>query len=173
MIHPGPYEDHAALEIFKRLDVSDYREACLARGAQASHLELFADWRQAQAAGALSLILRNDAGTPFAVLAVVPTARGVAQGAFLARSHAAYRWPIARAALQISRKIAEWARGAGLHRIEARCWADHPSAPRFLGAAGFHLEAQVPGYGPDGNACFLQFAWVRKGGTEHVQRTES
>ncbi|MGR3822676.1 MAG: hypothetical protein ACU0A5_08870 [Salipiger marinus] len=168
MIHAGPYEDHAALDILRALDPSDYREAVLARGAEASHLALFAEWRAAQAVGVVSHLLRTDTGRPFALLTVVLTARGVAQAALLSRSHDKFRMPLARAAVEIRRRLPGWAAGAGIHRLEARCWADHPTAPGFLRACGFRFEAETPGYGPDGRAVFLQFAWIHEGGTEHV-----
>ncbi|MGY9050348.1 hypothetical protein P775_08380 [Puniceibacterium antarcticum] len=170
MIQAGPYEDHAALEVFRRLDASDLQEAALARGAEGSHLALWAEWRGMQAVGVLSHVLRTRSGMPFAVLAVVPMSRGVAQGAFLARSHTSFRMPLARAAVEICQRLPVWAKSAGIHRLEARCWAAHPTAPRFLAACGFTFEAITSGYGPNGSADFLQFAWVQPGG-QNVQCT--
>jgi hypothetical protein len=49
---------------------------------------------------------------------------------------------------------------AGIHRIEARCWAGHPTAASLLAALGFTHEADMPGFGPGGAATYRQFAWI-------------
>jgi RimJ/RimL family protein N-acetyltransferase len=151
----------AAISVFRWLDPSDYMEACVVRGVtHASHLDLFADWRAAQAGSVLSLILFwND--RPFAVLALGNTGQyGVAQGAFLARDHTTYRRGIASAAGRIRRELVEYCTTVGIRRIEARSWDRHPRAAAFLTAVGFHAEQTMDGFGPDGTSRFVQFTFL-------------
>lgn len=161
------YTDEAAFEVFRVLDARDRSEAQVARGRPLSLLALFADWRAAQADAMLSLVFRDGAtgrGHPFAVLGLIPAGQaGVAQAGFLAANHAIYRRQIAEAAARIRDGLTPFAARAGLHRIEARSWAGHPSAARFLASVGFHHECDMPGFGSDGTATFRQFAWVAPG----------
>lgn len=153
-----PYDDHGAMAVFRDLDAHDLMEAHLVRGQTMGHLGLFADWRAMRPAWVEGHVL-TIRGDPFAVLAIVNTGQaGVAQAAFLARNHARFRPQIAQAAVMMRICLPVLMQDRGIHRIEARCWADHPTAPRFLAALGFEMECVMPGFGADGRACFQQFA---------------
>ncbi|QPM89147.1 hypothetical protein [Pseudooceanicola algae] len=172
MIHALPFDNQGAMAVFRWLDANDRREAEIVRGAPQDHIDLFCDWRAVQSVAALSFVLRTERRTPFAVLAVVPTGQaGVAQAAMLARSHEGYRHSMARTAVMIRRGLPAWAQSVGFNRLEARCWAGHPTAARFLRGCGFHQETAVPGYGADGTETFLQFAWTQDRRDPHVQGT--
>lgn len=162
MIGLQPYDDHGAMAVFRHLDPYDLIEAQLVRGEAVTHLGLFGDWRAMHGAWIASLILttRADGGTPFAVLAVGHTGQaGVAQAAFLARDHIRYRVPIARAGVLIRQRLFGFMAERGIRRLEARCWADHPTAPTFLSQLGFRQEAEMIGFGGALDpAVFLQFA---------------
>ncbi|MBA85215.1 MAG: hypothetical protein CML69_10820 [Rhodobacteraceae bacterium] len=160
-----PYSDHAAMAVLKALDPADQLEANAVRGYHATHLELFADWRAINAARVLSVVLVDARRMePFAVLALGNTGQaGVAQAAFLARNHTRFRRQIACAAAQIRRDMPGFCAEAGIRRIEARCWSDHPTAAQFLKLCSFHHEADMPGFGgANAPAIFRQFAWVRQ-----------
>lgn len=160
MIDARPYSDAAALCVFRALDPHDLIEAELARGAVLPPLALFADWRMVQAGSHLSRVLHFQ-GQPFAVLVLAPGGPGgVAQAAFLARSHRRWRRPLVAAARDIRSGMRAFCEARGLHRIEARCHALHPSAGSFLTACGFHHETDLPGFGGDGQEVFRQFAWI-------------
>ena len=160
MIELRAFDDLAAIVVFRHLDPSDRMEAEVMRGAPVSHLGLFADWRAMQPAAVLSLVA-SAAGQPFALLMLVNTGQsGVASAALLARDHARYRLPLGRFASAIRRGMAGYCAERGIHRIEARAWADHPTASRLLVALGFQHEADMPGFGPAGRASFRQFAWL-------------
>lgn len=164
MIETRPYDDHHALHIMRNLDRHDLTEAQLVRGQPAGHLALFADWRAMQGARVVSLVLALDAahgGAPFAVLALANTGQaGVAQAALLARDHRTFRRALAKSAIMIRQQMPEFCAKAGIHRVEARCWAGHPTAPGFLSAIGFTPEAVLRGFGASGRAEFIQFAWI-------------
>ena len=162
MIRVHPFEDLAAMAVFSRLDVHDHIEAELVRGAPSTALGLFADWRTAQAQGPLSLIATTGpAGRPFAVLALVNSGQaGVAEGALLAADHSRYRMAMARLAVAIRQRLPAFCTETGIRRIEARCWAGHPTASRLLSGIGFRHETDLPGFGRDGVQTFRQFAWV-------------
>lgn len=162
MIRVRPWEDLAALAVFHRLDVSDHIEAELARGVTYTAPGLFADWRMAQAQGFLSLVAHtHPQGRPFAVIALGQTGvSGVAQAALLAADHQRHQIDLARLAISIRQKMPAFAAETGLTRIEARCWAGHPTAARLLAAMGFAHEADLRGFGPGGTHAFRQFAWT-------------
>lgn len=161
MIRVRPFTDLAAMAVFRHLDPSDQLEAELVRGAPAQALGLFADWRAAAAGGVLNLVLETAGATPFAVLALGHTGQaGVAQAALLARDHGRFRRPLAEAAVLIRARMPGWCAERGIHRIEARCWAGHPTAAGLLTGIGFAHEADMPGFGADGAVVFRQFAWV-------------
>lgn len=170
MIRATPFDNAAALAVLRNLDPNDALEAQIARGVAGDPLDLWADWRAAQPWAALSLVLRSEPGTPFALLAVArsPGTVGLGQAALLSRRHDAWRRHLAFAALRIRTELPGWAEEAALTRIEARCWQGHPTAAGFLSACGFHQEAVLPGFGPQGTATFLQYAWTREA-TPHVQ----
>lgn len=161
MIAIRPYEDLAAMAVFRQLDIHDHMEAELVRGASATALALFADWRLAQGQGPLSVIAVTGPGArPFAVVTLGNTGQaGVAQGAMLACDHARHARDLARLALAIRHQMPGWCAERGIHRIEARAWAGHPSASRLLSAIGFVHECDMPGFGLTGSAVFRQFAY--------------
>lgn len=163
MITIRPWEDYAAMAVFNRLDLRDQIEAELVRGASCTALALFADWRAAQAHAPLSLVIHSGpAARPFAVLTLGNTGQaGVAEAALLAADHIRHRIDLARLAVAIRRRLPAWCAEAGVNRIEARCWLQHPTAARLLAAIGFVHEATLPGFGRDGRATFRQFAWTR------------
>lgn len=154
-----PYEDLAALAVFERLDHSDHREAEVTRGAAATPVSLWADWRAMQPAALISLIAHvGDA--PFAVFALGHTGQGgVGQAALLARDHRRFRPQLRRLAALIRTHLPREAQARGVHRIEARCWAGHPTAPALLSLLGFAHECRMPGFGL-GHHDFHQFAWT-------------
>lgn len=162
MIAIRPYEDLAAMAVFRQLDIHDQMEAELVRGASCTALALFADWRAAQAHGPLSVIaVSGPAARPFAVLTLGNTGQaGVAEAALLACDHARHRIDLARLAVLIRARMPEWMRQTGVRRIEARTWAGHPTASRFLAMVGFAHECDMPGFGHAGRVTFRQFATV-------------
>jgi hypothetical protein len=158
MIRVRPYDDLAAHAVLSRLDLHDQIEAELVRGGGAGGLALFADWRAMRGAWVAGHVFLTRTGTPFAVGALVNTGQaGVAQAALLARDHALFRRPLAQLALRLSIELPAFCAAHGIHRVEARCWANHPTASRFLTAIGFDREADLSGFGGDGQAVFRQF----------------
>lgn len=164
MIQARPFEDLAAWSIFQWLDPHDHLEAEFVRGAPATPLALFCDWRAAQPIHCLSLIAQTDArhgAVPFAVFALANTGQaGVASAALLARDHATFRRPLAALAARIRAEMPAACAQLGIHRIEARSWAGHPRAARLLLGIGFHHECNLPGFGATGSVTFRQFAWI-------------
>lgn len=164
MIQARAYDELAAMAVFRALDPYDLMEAQIMRGRAATHLSLFSDWHAMQAHAVLSLVAFTDpaqGARPFAVLMLGNTGQaGVAQAALLSRDHGAFRRALVEAAREIRAVMPEFCDKAGIHRIEARAWAGHPRAARFLQAAGFCKEAVMPGFGAAGTESFIQFAWV-------------
>lgn len=161
MITVRPYEDYAAHAVLTRLDHIDQMEAELTRGAKATGLELWADWRAMNPVRLGSWVMVTDGAQPFAVLGLSHTGQaGVAAAALLARDHSRFRRPLAQAAVTIRRRLPLFAAETGLRRIEARAWAAHPTACDLLQAIGFREECRMPGFGADGRAVFVQFAWT-------------
>ena len=162
-ISVDPYDDHGAMAVLSQLDPVDRVEAAILRGSMPSHLQLFAEWRALQASWVFGHVLRTRAltGLPFAVLAVGNTGQaGVAQAAFLARDHVRFRREIVAAAVLARDAIGPTCAQLGIRRIEARCWAGHPTAANFLAAIGFQAEADMAGFGGDGRQIVRQFAYV-------------
>lgn len=164
MIRVRPWEDLAAMAVFRQLDIHDHMEAELVRGVSYTALGLFAEWRMAQGQGPLSLIAgTGPAERPFAVFCLGQTGQaGVVQGALLAAHHDSHRRALARLAIEIRNRMPRFAAEVTprIHRIEARAWAGHPTASRILAAMGFTHEADLPGFGPGGTHIFRQFAWT-------------
>lgn len=164
-----PWSDKAGFDVLANLDTHDLLEFWAAYGAQGvPTVTMFADWRAAAGGALVSYVLcqawRETSLEPFAVLALRLTgAAGVAEAAFLARDHRLYRREIATAGGLIRDNLAGQASTFGLHRVEARCWAQHPTAARFLRAVGFSHEADLQGFGANGAETFRQFAWVAPG----------
>jgi len=160
MIEARPFDDLAAMAVLSRLDPADQLEAELTRGASATSLALFAEWRAMEAYREASYVAVSR-GRPFALFALGNTGqKGVAGAALLARDHIAFRRPLAELALTIRNHMPEFCADRGIHRIEARAWADHPTASRLLTALGFHPECDMPGFGLTGTVTFRQFAWI-------------
>ena len=155
-----PWDDHDALIVFRTLDHHDQAEAEAVRGRSATGVQLWADWRSVEQVRIVS-ILAYAGGAPFAVLGLSHTGQaGVAEAALLARNHRRFRVPLARLAVLIRRRLPRVAAEAGIHRIEARSAAIHPTASLLLQGCGFHLEAIMRGFGADGGQSFRQYAWV-------------
>lgn len=172
MIRTIPYDPQTAMVIFRHLDANDLLEAQYTRGQSVDHLTLFAEWHAMQGNCLLSLVVTTgdaQGAVPFALLALGHTGQaGVAQAALLARDHARFRRPLAQAALTIAREMPALVVDAGIGRIEARAWSGHPSAARFLRAAGFHHECDMPGFGLSGRVTFQQFAYVPQAPQENA-----
>ncbi|MBW4972088.1 hypothetical protein KZZ08_00565 [Roseovarius mucosus] len=163
MIELAPYSNAAAMQVARHLDAYDLLEAQILRAQPIDHLDIFADWRSVQPGAVLSLVLcdASAGGMPFGLLGLVNTGQaGVANAALIARDHGVWRRPLAVAGLQIRRQMPAFCAEWGIHRIEARCWAEHPTAARFLRACGFTHDCDLPGYGPGGGHTFQQFAWT-------------
>jgi len=166
MIALHPYNDHAAAAIFAQLDPFDQIEANVIQGEIVSHLAMFAQWRAMRPTWIAGHILATD-GAPnladqaFAVMALGNTGQcGVAQGAFLSRNHTKFKKPLVAAARAMAINIPLLCEQHGIHRIEARCYAGHPTASTFLQLIGFQHETDMPGFGSDGSATFRQFSFV-------------
>lgn len=160
MIRIAPYEDLAAKVVIDRLDAADQLECELVRGAPASGLAIWADWRGMQSYRLASFVAFTGA-VPFAIFGLSHTGQaGVAAGALLARDHAAFRLPLLRLAVRIRQELPGFAAAQGLHRIEARSWADHPTASRLLWGLGFTIDCDMRGFGLTGTVTFRQWAWL-------------
>jgi len=146
--------------VLSRLDLADQTEAELARGAAMTGLALFADWRAVRAAHIVSQVAHAN-GQPFAIFALAHTGQaGVAQAALLARDHARWRMALARLVIMIRYGMPRFCQEHGIHRVEARSWAGHPTAHRLLAGIGFDHECDMPGFGAAGRATFAQYAWT-------------
>lgn len=162
MIELRPFDDFAAMDVIRNLDPFDQMEAEATRGARASHLAIWADWRAVEGVRVASWIVQRSAtALPFALVGLANTGQaGVAQAAMLARDHIRFRRELVAAARAIRDGMPGFCDDLGIHRIEARAWAGHPRASTFLQLVGFHHETDMPGFGPDGTTTFRQFAWV-------------
>lgn len=161
MITARPYDDLSAMAVIRQLDPHDQLEADLTRGAPSTALSLFAEWRSMEAIRLSSLVAHRRDGIPFAIFGLCNTGQaGVAGAALLARDHARFRRPLAELAIAIRAGMPRFAEDHGIHRIEARAWAGHPTASALLTALGFTHEADMPGFGLSGTVTFRQFAWI-------------
>lgn len=175
MIRISDYDDLAAMAIMRDIDPWDRLEAEAVRGEVVTHLSLFGDWRAARAVHAISLVIRaQPSDTPIALLALANTGQlGVASAALVARNHRRYRRQLAALARVIRRDMPRIAQEAGIFRIEARTWASHPRASKFLHLVGFTHECTMPGFGRGGSETFIQFAWTREGSRDvHFQAAQ-
>lgn len=164
MIHLHPYNDPEAWEVFRFLDGSDFIEAEIVRGARATNPGLFADWHQMEGVRLLSHVVLAEQGAtrrPFAVIGLSHSGQaGVAHAAMLAKDHRQYRRELIELGIAIRHGLPDFCAEHGVRRIEARAWAHHPTASRFLQAIGFQMEAAMAGFGADKPTEFLQFAYV-------------
>lgn len=162
MIRLEPYNDQSAWAVLSQLDMNDLFEAHVECGAPVHPLELFSHWRNlVQASVATFVCVKASAAgsVPFAVVALARTgAFGEARAALLARDHKRFRPEIARAVRQFRRVLPDICRANEIHRVEARCWADHPTAPDLLVHLRFGFEAELAGFGRSGVVPYLQFA---------------
>ncbi len=160
MIELRPFDDLSGYAVLANLDRADHLEAELTRGAATTGLGLFADWRAVQGGQVISHIALSN-GTPFAVFCLGHTGQGgVAQAALLARDHRRWHMPLARLVVAIRMHMPRFCAEQGIRRVEARGWADHPTAHRILTAIGFTHECDMPGFGPGGRTTFAQYAWL-------------
>ncbi len=161
MILVDEYDDLAAMAVLRNIDPQDRLEAQAVRGEVVTHLSLFGDWRAARPLHVLSLVIRDARShEAIALLALANTGQaGVASAALVARNHRRYRRQLAALARVIRKDMPEFARKAGIFRVEARAWASHPRASKFLHLVGFTHECVMPGFGRGGREQFVQFAW--------------
>lgn len=160
MLRVLPYEDLAAKAVIDRLDPADHLECELVRGMASTPLAIWADWRAIQAFRIASFVAVTGE-TPFAIFGLSQTGQaGVAGAALLARDHAAFRLPLARLALRIRTELPGYIADRGVNRIEARSWADHPTAGGLLRGLGFTSECEMRGFGLTGDVTFRQWAWL-------------
>lgn len=162
MIDLLPYAPELAVEVFKRLDGNDRLEAEAARGECVHFYGLFGDWHSMVRSHIASAVLvkKTPFGQqPFAVAAMANSGvSGVAEAAFLAANHEANRWSLARAAVKFRPFFHDLCLEQGIHRVEARTWGRHPTAPGFLAHMGFSHQCDLPGIGPGGSEMFRLFA---------------
>lgn len=155
-----PWDDMLALPIFRQLDPHDFMEAELIRGQETNGISLWADWRAAEVFRLMSFVALAGQ-TPFAVFGLSHTGQaGVAGAVLLARDHRRFRPALGRLCVMIRAAMAAEALARGIHRIEARCWADHPTASGLLRALRFDHECDLPGFGRAGGATYRQFAFL-------------
>lgn len=176
MIRISDYDDMAAMAIMRDLDPWDRLEAEAVRGEVVTHLSLFGDWRAARALHVISLVIRaQPSDEPIALLALANTGQlGVASAALVARNHRRHRRQLAALARVIRKDMPRIAREAGIFRIEARAWASHPRASKFLHLVGFTHEVAMPGFGRGGTETFIQFAWTHEGQRDvHLQAAKN
>lgn len=160
MIEARPYSDLGAMAVLQWLDPADKLEGDLMRGEGATHLANFAEWRAMEPHRLLSLVLCHQ-GQPFALLGLSHSGQfGVAQAALVSRDHARHRRSLAQAAVLIRRDMPIFCAKHAVSRVEARCWAGHPTAPQFLMGCGFSFEVSMEGFGAEGAEIFNQFAWT-------------
>lgn len=164
-----PYTDPRALEVFTGLDADDLAETSQYLGQPMDRMGLFALWRAGEGSalrlGSFVLSARDQSGIrPVAVLSVSMSGiAGVGEAALVARDHGENRRALVAIARHVREALPDFARDHNLRRIEARSWAGHPTASRFLEAIGFKCECDMQGFGPDGTATFRLFAWVAPG----------
>lgn len=58
----------------------------------------------------------------------------------------------------VKRVVEPMLRAKGITRAECRCWSEHYDARRWLSICGAREEAEIPGYGVNGET-FIQMAW--------------
>lgn len=173
MIDPRPWDDLAAMAVFRGIDPWDRMEAAAIRGVAVTHVGLFADWRAARGATVADWVVHAGAGrgeAPFAVVCIANTGQaGVAQAAMLACEHRRFRRELVALARLVRVGLPNFCGRLGIRRVEARAWRAHPTASRFLTAAGFRPECDMPGFGAAGFDVFRQFAWVAPACVPHKE----
>lgn len=161
-----PWDDELALKVFRNLDPNDRVEADIQRGAPATPLEMWHEWKigRGVAYGSFVAVVPAKAGgamaeCPFAVFTLSQAGQaGIGWAALLACNHDHFRLELAQVAAQIRHGLPLLAAESNLVRIETRCWADHPTAQHLLRALGFAQECEIDVSDAIGPSRFLQFA---------------
>ena len=104
-----------------------------------------------------TICARLDDGTPVAVGAMIESRFNVVTLLFFATDD----FPQIAMALTkfIVQRLFPRYRNAGVHRIECVSHTDYAEAHRWIETLGLTKEAEMPGYGRNGETYF-QFAWV-------------
>ena len=104
-----------------------------------------------------TICARLDDGTPVAVGAMIESRFNVVTLLFFATDD----FPQIAMALTkfIVQRLFPRYRNAGVHRIECVSHVDYTEAHRWIETLGLEKEAEMPGYGRNGETYF-QFAWV-------------
>ena len=104
-----------------------------------------------------TICARLDDGTPVAIGAMIESRFNVATLLFFATDD----FPQIAMALTrfIVQRLFPRYRNAGVHRIECVSHIDYAEAHRWIETLGLKKEAEMPGYGRNGET-YLQFAWV-------------
>ncbi len=158
-----PFNPALARCVLSDLDENDRLEAQLMRGDMAGGYDLLTDWMMIQRQGAACFIGYCDdpEPSPIAVLAIVPdTVPGLGHVAMLARDHRRWKRQLVSLVRQIRRRLPVQAQHMGLHRLEARSWVGHPTAPTLLRAIGFTPDATMTGFGFSGEIRLRQWSWL-------------
>lgn len=104
-----------------------------------------------------TICARLDDGTPVAIGAMIESRFNVVTLLFFATDD----FPQIAMALTkfIVQRLFPRYRNAGVHRIECVSHVDYVEAHRWIETLGLEKEAEMPGYGRNGETYF-QFAWV-------------
>lgn len=171
-----PFQDGAAVHVLRGLDPADRDECVLTSPLMGDHYALHRCWASIPALpGSNHVVMSARTLRPCALFMANPTGvDGVASVALLARDHRKHWRELAELCLCLRSQLPVYAQKMGLHRIEVRCWEDHPTAPRLLRAMGFQIEGVLRGFGPEGQHRFIQFAMIiSKQETQNVPPQEA
>lgn len=162
-VYLTPYEDAAAMAVFRNLDPADRDEALRTSPELGNVYALFGGWRSLPVLpGTSQIAMSNRSFHPFAVFAATPAgAAGVATVSLLARDHGHFRRELAELVVHLRGILPQLMDQHGVRRLEVRSWADHPRAAGLLRGMGFKVEATCKGFGPEGADVFTQWALVR------------
>jgi len=163
LVKLSPFDPARALTVLSGLDDNDQLEAQIMRGDPAESYDLLTDWLLLARQGAACYVgeALPPISAPFAVLALVPgTTPGLGYAAMLARDHHFWKRALVPLVRLIRHDLPPVAAHMGLHRIEARSWAGHPTAATLLRAIGFTREAEMTGFGYGGEMNLDQWVWL-------------
>lgn len=163
LISLEPFNPEDALRVLSALDENDQLEAEVMRGDKARPYDMLADWMALEKQGAACFVAQVAPPyvEPIAVMAIVRGGTpGLGHAAMLARDHRFWKRALVPTARAIRDGLPTQARAMGLHRIEVRSWAGHPTAPSLLRAIGFELEAEMIGFGHSGEINLNQWVWL-------------
>ncbi|MEO0681136.1 MAG: hypothetical protein AAF192_12055 [Pseudomonadota bacterium] len=145
----------ALMAVLADLDPADRREADM-EGLPAADPEALAQgFCAATAGGGMVWVVWHApdgrGADPFAICAMGP-AQGprCAHVGFVSRPRSQFRRPLGCLGVWLRRSLPAAARTRGARRLEARCWAEHPTGPGWLQALGFAREGVLRGYGLGG-----------------------